>query len=180
MTPGLTLALSLAVALVLAAGLTGWLAPGAPEVATLSVVRHGGAAAADPASIVRPGADLAADVEELSSDLAVPPPPRAVVVATIVRRPVGLAPAPVVHDVAPIFRGRASAVVRLPNGRLAVLLTAGGADGRSRLLHVGELFDDRWRLAGLTMNEATLADGTSVERVPLFGEAVGAPGGQPQ
>ena len=179
MTPGSTLALSLIVALVLAAGLTGWLAPGAPEVATLSVVRHGGVAAADPASIVRPGDGLAADVEELSTDLAVPPPPR-VVVATVVRRPAGLAPAPVVHDVAPIFRGRASAIVRLPNGHLAVLLTAGAGDGRSRLLHVGELFDDRWRLAGLTMNEATLADGTSVERVPLFGEAIGASGGEPQ
>jgi hypothetical protein len=177
-TPGLTLALSLVVALVLAAGLTGWLAPGAPEVATLSVVRHGGAAAAGSASIVRPGEALAADVEELSTDLAVPPPPA--MVATVVRRPAGLAPAPVVHDVAPIFRGRASAIVRLPNGHLAVLLTAGPGDGRSRLLHVGELFDDRWRLAGLTMNEATLADGTSVERVPLFGEAVGASGGEPQ
>jgi hypothetical protein len=177
-TPGVTLMVSLAVALVLGAGLTGWLAPGAPEVATLSVVRHGGAATAGLASIARPGAALAADVEELSTDLAVPPP--RVVVATIVRRPAGLAPAPVVHDVAPIFRGRASAVVRLPNGHLAVLLAAGPGDGRSRLLHVGELFDDRWRLAGLTMNEATLADGTFVERVPLFGEAVGASGGEPQ
>ena len=177
MTPGLTLALSVVAALVLGAGLTGWLAPDAPQVAALSVVRHGGAAAG-PASIARPGAGLAADVEELSADLAVPPPPRAVVV-TVVRRPAGLAPAPVVHDVAPIFRARASAIVRLPNGRLAVLLAA-GPDARSRVLHVGELFDDRWRLAGLTMNEATLADGASVERVPLFGEAIGAPGGEPQ
>jgi hypothetical protein len=178
-TPGVTLMVSLAVALVLGAGLTGWLAPGAPEVATLSIVRHGGAATAGPASIARPGAALAADVEALSTDLAVPPPPR-IVVATVVRRPVGLAPAPVVHDVAPIFRARASAVVRLPNGHLAVLLAAAPGDGRPRLLHVGELFDDRWRLAGLTMNEATLADGTFVERVPLFGEAVGASGGEPQ
>ena len=178
MTPGFTLALSLAAALVLGAGLTGWLVPGAPQVATLSVVRHGGAARSDDALLVRPGAGLAADVEALSADLAVPPPPR-VVVATVVRRPAGLAPAPVVHDVAPIFRGRASAIVRLPNGRLAVLLAA-GPDARSRVLHVGELFDDRWRLAGLTMNEATLANGATVERVPLFGEAVGAPGGEPQ
>lgn len=179
MTPRVTLAASLGVALVAIAGLLGWLAPGAPEVATLSVVRHGGAASAESTLLARPGAGLAADVEALSTDIAVPPPPR-VATATVVRRPVGLAPAPVVHDVAPIFRGRASAIVRLPNGHLAILLAAGGGDGRSRLLHVGELFDDRWRLAGLTMNEATLADGTSVERVPLFGEAVGASGGEPQ
>jgi hypothetical protein len=86
------------------------------------------------------------------------------------------------HDVGPVFRGRTSAIVRLPNGRLAVLLAAGAGDGRSRLLHVGESFDDHWRLTGLTMNEATLADGKSTERVPLFGETVGvgAPGGDPQ
>lgn len=172
MTPGTTLALSVGVALVLGAGLVGWLAPGAPQVASLSVVRHGGAVA-DVAPLAKPGAGLAADVDGLEADLTVPPAPRLASAAAPPRRPVGLMPAPVQHDVGPVFRGRASAVVRLQNGRLALLLAAGPADGRSRLLHVGELFDDRWRLTGLTMNEATIADGTSVERVPLFGEAVG-------
>ncbi len=178
MTPGTTLALSAAVALVLGAGLAGWLAPGAPQVAALSVVRHGGAAA-DASPLARPGAGLAADVDGLESDLVVPPPPRPLVVVQV-RRPVGLMPAPVQHDVGPVFRGRASAVVRLQNGRLAVLLAGGPGDGRSRLLHVGELFDDRWRLTALTMTEATIADGTSVERVPLFGEAVGGSEGVAQ
>jgi len=57
---------------------------------------------------------------------------------------------------------------------LAVLLSAGAGEPRSRLLHVGDLFDDRWRLTGLTLTEATLADGTSVARVPLFGESAAA------
>jgi hypothetical protein len=173
-TAGTTLALSLGVALLLGAGLLGWLAPGAPSLAALSVVRHGGAAGAA-APFAKPGAGLASDVDQLETDLAVPPPPRLASAAPL-RRPRGLTPAPVQHDVGPVFRGRASAIVRLQNGRLAVVLAAGPGDGRSRLLHVGELFDDRWRLTGLTMNEATLGDGTTVERVPLFGEAVGASG----
>jgi hypothetical protein len=84
------------------------------------------------------------------------------------------------HDVGPVFRARASAIVRLPNGRLAVLLAAGPGDARSRLLHVGESFDDRWRLTAVTMNEAVIGDGTTLERVPLFGEAVGSGGGAAQ
>lgn len=175
--PGMALALSGAVLLALGAGAAGWLAPGAPQIATLSVVRHGGAAG-DAAPLARPGAGLGADVDGLASDLAAPPHP---VIATLLpRRPLGLTPAPVRHDVGPVFRARTSAIVRLPNGRLAVLLATGPGEARSRLLHVGESFDDRWRLTGLTMNEATLADGTSSERVPLFGEAVGGGGGDPQ
>jgi hypothetical protein len=172
MTPGVTLALSLCAALVAAAALAGWAAPGAPDVQTLSVVRHGGAPAAL-APTRKPGGSLAADVDGLEAALFVPPPPSTVPPAPRTHV-VGFTPAPVVHDVGPVFRGRASAIVRLPNRQLAVLLSAGAGEPRSRLLHVGELFDDRWRLAGLTMNEATLADGTSVERVPLFGEGAGA------
>jgi hypothetical protein len=180
--PGITLAAGGAVALLLAAGATGWLAPGAPQIATLAVVRHGGAAGGDAQPLARPGAGLAADVDGLETDLAVPPPPRPAAAYVAPRRPAGLTPAPVMHDVGPVFRSRTSAIVRLPNGRLAVLLAAGAGDGRSRLLHVGESYDDRWRLTGLTMNEAILTDGKSTERVPLFGEAVGAavPGGDPQ
>jgi hypothetical protein len=180
--PGVTLALGGGLALVLGAGLLGWLAPDAPQVAALSVVRHGGAGG-DAAPLIRPGARLTADVDGLQSDLAAPPPARPIAaVPPQPRRPVGLTPAPVMHDVGPVFRNRASAIVRLANGRLAVLLAPGAGDGRSRMLHVGESFDDRWRLAGLTMNEAILADGKSTERVPLFGDAVGpaAPGGDPQ
>jgi len=181
MTPGVTLAAGAAAALVIGAGAVGWFAPGAPQIAALSVVRHGGAGGGDAQPLARPGAGLAADVDALETDLAVPPPPRPVAFVPPPRRPVGLVPAPVVHDVGPVFRSRTSAIVRLPNGRLAVLLAAGAGDGRSRLLHIGESFDDRWRLTGLTMNEATLADGKSTERVPLFGETVGvAPGGDPQ
>ncbi len=179
-TPQIVLALSGALALLASAGATGWLAPGAPQVAALSVVRHGGAGAAEP--FARPGGALVADVDALQTDLAVLPPPKPATPIALVRRPAGLMPAPVMHDVGPIFRARTSAIVRLPNGRLAVLLASGAGDGRSRLLHVGESFDDRWRLTGLNMNEATLADGKSTERVPLFGEAVGgpAPAGDPQ
>lgn len=172
MTPGITLWVSLGAALAAGAGLAGWLVPGAPADATLAIVRHAGAAATA-APLERPSGALAADVDALETDLAVPPPASARVMAAP-RRPVGLTPAPMAHDIAPVFRERASAIVRLPNGRLAVLIAAGAGDAHSRLLHVGELFDDRWRLAGLTMSDATLADGTSVEHVPLFGEAVGA------
>ena len=179
--PGITLAAGGAVALLLGAGAMGWFAPGAPEIAALSVVRHGGGGSGDAQPLDRPGAGLATDIDSLETDLAVPPPPRAAAADVAPRRPVGLMPAPVMHDVGPVFRSRTSAIVRLPNGHLAVLLAAGAGDGRSRLLHVGESYDDRWRLTGLTMNEATLADGKSTERVPLFGEAVGAaPGGDPQ
>jgi hypothetical protein len=175
----ISLALGAAVLLALGAGAVGWLAPGAPQIAALSIVRHGGAAGAA-APLARPGAGLGADVDGLAADLAVPPPPRPLAANLPPRRPVGLTPAPVTHDIGPVFRARTSAIVRLPNGRLAVLLAA-GPDGRSRLLRVGDPFDDGWRLTGLTMNEATLADDKSSERVPLFGEAVGgAPGGDPQ
>lgn len=179
--PGVTLALSGVLASALAAGVAGWLAPGAPQIAALSVVRHGGAGG-DAAPLSRPGAGLTADVDGLESDLAVPPPPRLAAAVMPPRRPVGLTPAPVMHDVGPVFRSRTSAVVRLANGRLAVLLAPGAGDGRSRLLHVGESFDERWRLTGLNMNEAILADGKSTERVPLFGETVGqaGPGGDPK
>jgi hypothetical protein len=114
-----------------------------------------------------------ADVDGLEA--ALPSPPGAAPPAPPPRpRVVSFTPAPVQHDIGPVFRSRASAVVRLPNRQLAVLLSAGDGEPRSRLLHVGELFDDRWRLTGLTLTEATLADGTSVARVPLFGESAGA------
>lgn len=179
--PGILAAASGALALLAAAAAAGWVAPGAPQVAALSVVRHGGAGG-DAAPLSRPGGGLVADADALESDLAVPPPPKPAAAFAPLRRPVGLTPAPVRHDVGPVFRARTSAIVRLANGRLAVLLAAGPGEARSRLLHVGESFDDRWRLTGLTMSEATLADGKSTTRVPLFGEAIGAgaPGGDPQ
>jgi len=178
-TPAVALAVGGVLALAAAAGAIGWLAPGAPRVAALSVVRHGGVGG-DAAPLARPGGNLVADVDALEGDLAVPPPKPAAFAPP--RRPLGLTPAPVRHDVGPVFRARTSAIVRLANGRLAVLLAAGVGEARSRLLHVGESFDDRWRLTALTMNEATLADGKSTTRVPLFGEAIGAgaPGGDPQ
>src|SRR6185437_6870140 len=117
MTPGISLTLSLAAAVVVAAALAGWSAPDAPQVQSLSVVRHAGR----PASFVaagRPGGALVADVDGLEA--ALPPPASALPAAPPPRpRVVGFTPAPVQHDVGPVFRARASAVVRLPNRQLA-------------------------------------------------------------
>jgi hypothetical protein len=78
------------------------------------------------------------------------------------------------HDAGLVFRSETAAVVRLKDRSLAVLLAA-GPSGRSRLLRVGDRFDDRRRLTALSMDEAVLGDGVTLERVPLFGNpAAGA------
>jgi hypothetical protein len=77
-------------------------------------------------------------------------------------------PAPVRHDVGPVFRAETSAVIRLADRRLAVVLAPVAGQGRSRILKVGDLFDDRWRLTALSLDEAALSDGKTTERVPLF------------
>ncbi|HEY1752293.1 MAG TPA: hypothetical protein VGG29_13620 [Caulobacteraceae bacterium] len=147
--------------------LAGYLAPDTPPPPVVAVARR--APPADAGPLRAPGAEDLAAIDALASDLAVAP--TAGPAAARAPRPRGAAfnPAPVRHDVGPIFRAEASAVIRLPDRRLAVVLAPGAGQGRSRTLRVGDLFDDRWRLTALTTNEAVLGDGASVERVALFG-----------
>jgi hypothetical protein len=158
----------------------GWLAPGEPPPASVAVARH--ARPADVAALDRPGEDMAAAAYRLSADLP-GDQPAAEPAVVIVRRPVRpLPPGPAVtaaapvHDAGLVFRSQTAAVVRLKDQSLAVLLAA-GPGARSRLLRVGDQFDDRWRLTALTMDEAVLGDGVTQERVPLFGNPAGAPYG---
>jgi hypothetical protein len=158
----------------------GWLAPGEPQVQSLAVARH--AQPADTAALERPGADLPRAVDQLAAQLpAAKPDPEQQPTMVVVRRPVRSPPpgptvmaAAPMHDAGLVFRAQTAAIVR-QGDHLAVLLAAG--EGRpARLLKVGELFDDRWRLTALTMDEAVLGDGVSQERVPLFGNPAGAAG----
>jgi hypothetical protein len=77
------------------------------------------------------------------------------------------------HDAGVTFRADAAAVLRLQDHSLAVLLAAKG-DRASRILRVGDAYDEHWRLLSLTMDQAVLTDGAKQERVPLYG---GVPGG---
>jgi hypothetical protein len=156
----------------------GWLAPGQPPDASVALARHA-QPAADTAPPGRPGEDMAASAARLTADLPGERPP-AEPTMVVVRQPVRPPPGPAVtaaapeHDAGLVFRSQTAAVVRLKDHTLAVLL-AGGPDGRSRLLRVGDAFDERWRLTALTMDEAVLGDGVTHERVPLFGNpAAGA------
>jgi hypothetical protein len=65
-----------------------------------------------------------------------------------------------------LFRREASAVVREPGRGLALLLSQPGQ--ASRMIRAGDLFDERWRLASLTMDEAVLSDGVVQRRISLF------------
>jgi hypothetical protein len=175
----LSLGANLAVGLTGAAALggamaLGWLLPGDAMAPSLALARHD--RPADAGTLQRPGGDTASAAQRLAAALPGARPPPAVTV-TVVRRPVrraetmiAAAPPPPPPDPGVVFRSQTSAVVRLRDRSLAVLLAA-GAGRPSRLLKVGDLFDDRWRLTTLTMNEAVLGDGVTQERVPLFGNA---------
>ena len=154
----------------------GWLAPGEPPAPSLAVARR--ALPVQSPALQRPGEDMAASVVLLAANLPEDKPPAEATVV-VVRHPQRPPPGPQViaaapmHDAGLVFRSQTAAVVRLHDQSLAVLLSASG--GRpSRLLKVGELFDDRWRLTRLTMDEAVLGDGVTQERVPLFGNPAGA------
>jgi hypothetical protein len=164
----------------------GWIAPDPPGDDALTVVRRAPPPAAAP-PLAPPGANQAADVARLAAVLPAfgEPAPAAPPTTVVVRRPVRAPPpgptvmaAAPMHDAGLDFRRQASAIVRLRDQSLAVLLAA--APGRpSRLLRVGEAFDGRWRLAALSMDAAVLGDGVTQERVPLFGNPAGGPSAAP-
>jgi hypothetical protein len=179
-----SLAANLAIGLTGAAALggavaLGWLAPGESQIQSLAVARH--AQTAEAGALQRPGEDMAAAVDQLAAQLPAAKPDPQPATMVVVRRPARPLPpgptvmaAPPMHDAGLVFRSQTAAIVR-QGDHLAVLLAASG--GRpARLLKVGELFDDRWRLTRLTMDEAVLGDGVTQERVPLFGNPSAGPG----
>lgn len=169
MSPLAVASLGLVGAATLGAGLlAGYASPDAPPEPVVAVAGHG--PAADPGPLRSPGAGDVAALDGLAADLAVAPVATA---QTTIPRPrtAAFTPAPVRHDVGPIFRAETSAVIRLPDRRLAVVLAPYAGQGRSRILKVGDLFDDRWRLTALSLDEAVLSDGTTSERVPLYAHA---------
>jgi hypothetical protein len=182
------LALGVGAAVVMGgATLVGYVAPGEPADASLAVTRHA-LPPADAAALRAPNQDMAAAVTDLAAAIPEPASERPEPAVVVVRRPVqpprppgpAVPAAPPMHDAGMTFRAETAAVVRLKDQSLAVLLSAPG--GRSRMLHVGELFDERWRLVRLSMDEAVLGDGVTQERVPLYGNpaAGAAAGGAPQ
>lgn len=169
MSPLAIAVLGLVAAVALGGGLmAGYATPDAPQEPVVAVARHAPLQSAGP--LRAPGADDAAAIDGLGADLAVAPPPAPPGARIVRARVPAFIPAPVRHDVGPIFRAETSAVIRLPDRRLAVVLACSASQGRSRILRVGELFDDRWRLTALTPDEAVLGDGTTTERVPLFAQ----------
>lgn len=179
MSPLTVSVLSLVGALVLGGGfLAGYASPDAPPEPVVAIARH--AAAADPGPLRAPGADDVAAVDALAADLAVAPAPAAATARIVRPRAPAFTPAPVRHDVGPIFRAQTSAVIRLADRRLAVLLAPPVGQGRARILRVGDLFDDRWRLTALSLDEAVLSDGKTAERVPLFARDIVQPAGAVQ
>ena len=161
---GLIAVLALALAI-------GWSAPGRPTP-PLSVTRYPRIVEAQPLS--RPNDDLDAAVAALRDDLGpdVAGGARAPIRPRYVLAPRPPPPPPV--DEALVFRRQVAAVVNLDGQGLAVLLANPGGDASgSRLLKVGDLFDGRWRIAALSMDEVVLQDGAEEKRVPLFGALVG-------
>jgi len=164
---------SAVIAVLVLAFAVGWSAPGRPPP-PLSVTRYPRVSEAQP--LARPNDDMDASVAALRDDLGpdaaaggAPPRPRYV----RVQRP----PAPQPVDEALVFRRQVAAVVNLDGQGLAILLAnPGGEASGSRLLKVGDLFDSRWRIAALSMDEVVLQDGTAEKRVALFGrlDGVGA------
>jgi hypothetical protein len=163
-----------AAAVLTAAFAVGWLAPGQPP-APLTLTRY--AQPASPQLLRRPDEGMAAAVADLRDELAQSAAATAPGAAPRPRR-VWLhhPPPPPPPDVALVFRRQVAAIVNTQGQGLAVLVTADPSveGGHSRLLRVGDLFDDRWRVASLSMSEVVLQDGVSEKRVPLFGAAVGA------
>jgi len=152
----------------------GWNLPGRPTP-PLSVTRYPRIAEAAP--LRQPNEDMASAVEALRDDLG---PDIAAGGAQAASHPryvrLQRPPAPPPIDEALVFRRQVAAVVKLDGQGLAVLLANPGGDAPGRLLKVGDLFDGRWRIAALSMDEVVLQDGTVEKRVPLYGglDGVGA------
>ena len=184
-------AAALAIGSVCALGLTsaaaaGWLAPGRPPEAALTVIRHaprlapegpaGGpesdaASVAELAGVLPTFGALAAPTAKSREVVVYRRPPQARIVQA-------LTAANLTHDAGVTFRAEAAAVLRLQDHSLAVLLAAKD-DRASRILRVGDAYDEHWRLISLTMDQAVLSDGSKQERVPLFGGVPGAAAGEP-
>jgi hypothetical protein len=158
-----------AVAAVLAVALAiGWNAPGRPTP-PLSVTRY--PRIAEASSLSRPNEDMDVAVAALRDDLG---PDAAAASARAPSRPryirVQRPPAPPPMDEALVFRRQVAAVVNLDGSGLAVLLANRPGDEQGpRLLKLGDLFDGRWRIVALSMDEVVLQDGTTEKRAPLFG-----------
>jgi hypothetical protein len=153
--------------------IAGWSAPGLPDTPVLALTRPAPAAAA---SLARPGGDMMFALDGLVGELGI----EQRVAAEVVERPQAARPTPPPApppppDVALVFRRAATAVVRQPGQGLAVLIARPGQ--ASRLIRPGDLFDDRWRLSSLTMDQAVLSDGVSERRIALFAQpgAAGSP-----
>ncbi len=155
-----------------AAFLAGWSAPGLPQPLIAGMPRRGGLAEQP---LRAPGADTVVALNRLAPELAVAGEAPATDAAPHHKRWVLVKhEAPPPPDVGLTFRREASAIVRLRDQQLVVLLAADPGEERpARMLRPGDMFDNRWKLTGLSMDEAILQDGTSEKRVPLYG----APGG---
>lgn len=172
------LPLALIVLAALLSFMAGWLNPGRVEEQVVAT-RHPRAAMLQP--VRYPNLETAAAVNVLKrymmgreppaptssgGDPDNPAPPKPA-------KPVRAAPPPPPPppDVAAIFRNQLAAVVQRGGAPAALLVDSSGETRSSRLLKIGDVFMDRWRLTGLTTNEAVLNDGKQERRVPLFGAA---------
>lgn len=98
-----------------------------------------------------------------------PPVPAPVPVRAAPPAPSPPPPPPPPPDVSVVFRRQLVAVVSEPDGALSVLVN--GPQGR-RKLRLGDVFQDDWRLVGLTRDAAVLRQGERSRRIPFFGGAV--------
>ena len=156
--------LTAAALVVLAAAFAlGWqLAPAPP--APLAVLPGRGAPFAP---VADPAASLRRDVALLSRSLSDPPPaPNAFDEA----RPAAFHPAE--PDLAWSFRRQLSAVVAQPGGGTYALLRD---EGGTRTLKTGQVFENGWKLARLSMAEAAFARGREMRTVGLFDPAPASP-----
>ena len=78
-------------------------------------------------------------------------------------------PPPPPPDVAEVFRGQVSAVLRQGPGLAVLLIQPPEAGGGSRYLRPGEIFQGDWRLTGLSSSEAVLQNGKETRRVSFYG-----------
>lgn len=160
----------LALAVLVAAFLLGWqFAPSPPASLAILAGRSGAPAAIqDPASAAR------LDVALLARNLAAPAvAPNAF--DETVARPAAFRP--IDPDLAYNFRRQLSAVVAQPGGGTYALLRD---EGGARTLRPGEVFQNNWRLARLSLGEAVFARGRETRTVGLFDPPAAAPAPPPQ
>ena len=153
--------------------LTGWAIPGQPA-APLSVTRYPHNTPTE--LLARPDEATGAALPDLTTALSGMMAPKTVSAPEGAPPPkYRPPPPPPPPDVALVFRRQVSAVIDQGAAGLAVLVVDSTGEVRqSRLLRIGDSFAGGWRLAGLTMDEATLRKGDQQKRVPLYGAQGGA------